>query len=95
MPSGFSPCVSAHLLTGGGVSTTLTTTQKEEPTAMTDEEVQAQITQLQQQQHAMTRALKAAVEGRWVGEADSVEGWLVSLDPGLSGNIQSNPPSYA
>jgi len=24
-----------------------------------------------------------------------VEGWLVSLDPGLSGNIQSNPPSYA
>jgi len=61
---------------------------------MTDEEVQAQITQLQQQQHAMTRALKAAVEGRWVGEADSVEGHLIALDPGLSGQIAANPPSY-
>jgi hypothetical protein len=61
---------------------------------MNDKQVQAQITQLQQQQSAMTRALKAALEARWVGEADSVEGWLVSLDPGLSGNIQSKPPSY-
>jgi hypothetical protein len=51
----------------------------------------AQITQLQQQQSLFTQALKAAVEGRWVG-ADSVEAWLYALDPNLQGTVTPDPP---
>ena len=61
---------------------------------MTDEEAQAQITQLQQQQSFLTRALAAALAGRWTGE-DSVEAWLYAIDPTLQGMLQPNPPSYA
>ena len=57
------------------------------------EDEQAQITQLQQQQMFLTRALKAACEGRWQGE-DSVEAWLLAIDPNLQGQIAPNPPAY-
>lgn len=60
---------------------------------MTDDQTQAQITQLQQQQMFQTRALKAACEGRWRGE-DSVEAYLYAIDPTLQGQLQPNPPSY-
>jgi len=51
----------------------------------------AQITQLQQQQGLFTQALKAAVEGRWVG-ADSVEAFLYALDPTMQGAVTPDPP---
>jgi len=59
---------------------------------MTPEE-QAQIAQLQQQQMFLTRAMKAALESRWVGE-DSVEAWLLAIDPSLQGQLEPNPPAY-
>jgi hypothetical protein len=59
---------------------------------MTEEE-KAQITQLQTQQMYLTRAMKAAVEGRWQGE-DSVEAWLLAISPDLAGNLVPNPPAY-
>jgi len=59
---------------------------------MTEEE-QAQITQLQQQQMFLTRAMKAALESRWTGE-DSVEAWLYAIDPTLQGELEPNPPAY-
>jgi len=60
---------------------------------ITEETTQAQITQLQQQQSFLTRAMKAACEARWTGE-DSVEAWLYAIDPTLQGQIQPNPPAY-
>lgn len=57
------------------------------------DETQDAVTQLQTQQMYMTRALKAAAEGRWQGE-DSVEAWLLAIDPSLQGQIQANPPAY-
>lgn len=50
-----------------------------------------QITQLQQQQAIFTQALKAAVEGKWIGEA-SVEALLYSLDPTILGTVNADPP---
>jgi hypothetical protein len=58
-----------------------------------DPTLSAQITQLQQQQALMTRALCAAVEGRWQG-ASSVEAFLYALDPSLQGKLTADPPSY-
>jgi hypothetical protein len=60
---------------------------------MSDDDASTQIVQLQQQQALLTRALRAAVEGRWRGE-DSVEAYLYALDPGLQGQIQPDPPRY-
>jgi hypothetical protein len=51
----------------------------------------AQISQLQQQQMLFTQALKAAVEGHWVG-AGSVEAFLYALNPNLTGTITPDPP---
>lgn len=51
----------------------------------------AQVTQLQQQQAIFTQALKAAVEGRWVG-ASSVEAFLYALDPNMQGSVTPDPP---
>jgi hypothetical protein len=59
-------------------------------TAYSDDQA-AQIVQLQQQQGLFTQALKAAVEGRWVG-AGSVEAFLYALDPNLQGNVTPDPP---
>jgi len=61
-------------------------------TAHTQEE-DAAITQLQTQTMYLTQALKAACEGRWQG-ADSVEAWLLALNPALAGQIIANPPVY-
>lgn len=58
------------------------------------EEDQALITQLQQQQMFLTRALMAACAGRWQGE-DSVEAWLYAIDPTLQGQLTVDPPTYA
>lgn len=60
----------------------------------TEDEEQAQIAQLQQQQQFLTRALMAACAGRWQGE-DSVEAWLYAIDPSLQGQLTVDPPSYA
>ena len=60
---------------------------------MSDED-QAAITQLQQQQMFLTRALAAACAGRWQGE-DSVEAWLYAIDPTLQGTLTVDPPVYA
>lgn len=57
------------------------------------EEDQALITQLQQQQMFLTRALMAACAGRWQGE-DSVEAWLYAIDPTLQGQLTVDPPAY-
>jgi hypothetical protein len=54
---------------------------------VTEDEVEAQITLLQQQQALQTNAIRAALEARWSGEADSVDGFVKALDP----NIQTNP----
>lgn len=57
------------------------------------EEDQAALTQLQTQQMYLTRAMKAACEGRWQGE-DSVEAWLYAIDPGMQGQVTPNLPAY-
>ena len=50
---------------------------------MSDEEIEAKLAQLEAQQSYQTNALRAALEGRWSAEADSVDGWLHALDPNL------------
>jgi hypothetical protein len=57
---------------------------------MTEEE-NAQITQLQTQQMLFTQALKAMLEGRWVGEA-SVEAYLYALDPSMVDTLDLDIP---
>ena len=59
-------------------------------TAYTDDQG-AQISVLQQQQALFTQALKAAVEGHWVG-AGSVEAFLYALDPAMQGTLTPDPP---
>lgn len=59
---------------------------------MSDQDQDA-ITTLQTQQMYLTRAMKAAAEGRWQGE-DSVEAWLYAIDPSLQGQVTPNPPAY-
>jgi len=51
----------------------------------------AQITTLQQQQGLFTQALKAALEGHWVGDG-SVEAFLYALDPNMQGQVTADPP---
>ena len=58
---------------------------------MTDEEIQAIIAQLQQQQSLQSAALKAALEARWTGE-DSVDAYVQALTPGIS--TQPETPLY-
>lgn len=47
------------------------------------EELEARVAQLETQQAYQTNALKAALEARWMGEADSVDGWVKALDPSI------------
>jgi len=51
------------------------------------EELEARVAQLETQQAYQTNALKAALEARWMGEADSVDGWVKALDP----NLETDP----
>jgi len=60
---------------------------------MTDEEIQAAIAQLQAQQALQSSALKAALEARWSGQADSVDGFVKALTPGIQ--TQPETPLYA
>jgi hypothetical protein len=48
---------------------------------MTDEEIDAKLDQLARQQAIQTEALRAVLEGRWAGGADTVAGHLQALDP--------------
>jgi hypothetical protein len=57
----------------------------------TDNEEDAQINQLQTQQSLFTAALKAMLEGRWVGE-NSVEAHLYALDPNMIDTIDYDIP---
>ena len=50
-----------------------------------------QINQLQTQQAIITQALRAALEGRWTGEA-SVEAYLYALDPNMQGKLTLDVP---
>jgi len=50
---------------------------------MTDEEIASTIQVLQQQQSLQSSALKAALEARWSGGADSVDGFVKALTPGI------------
>ena len=56
---------------------------------MSEDDVEAQIQLLQEQQALQTSAIRAALEARWSGEADSVDGFLKALDPGLETNPQT------
>jgi len=54
-------------------------------------EESAEITQLQNQQSLFTQALKAMLEGRWVGE-NSVEAFLYALDPNMIDTLDYDIP---
>jgi hypothetical protein len=60
---------------------------------MTEQEVNARLAQLENQQALLTQALAAALEGRWTG-AGSVEAFLFAIDPNLQGQVKTNPPTY-
>jgi hypothetical protein len=49
---------------------------------VTDEELEAAIKVLQEQQSLQSSALKAALEARWTGE-DSVDAYVKALTPGI------------
>ena len=51
------------------------------------DELEARVSQLEQQQAYQTNALRAALEARWMGGADTVDGWVKALDP----NIETEP----
>ena len=58
-----------------------------------DQDLLAQLQQLQQQQALQSNALKAALEARWTGE-DSVDAYVNAL---MGGNTTTKPrtPLYA
>ena len=56
---------------------------------MTDEEIASTIQVLQQQQSLQSSALRAALEARWSGQADSVDGFVKALTPGIETNPQT------
>jgi len=60
---------------------------------MTEDQIQQAIAQLQSQQSLQSAALKAALEARWSGGADTVDGYVKALTPG----IETTPerPLYA
>ena len=60
---------------------------------MTDQvsSLQAQITQLQQQQALTVQGLAALLQGNSVG-ADSLEAFLYAIDPSLQGTLDLDPP---
>jgi hypothetical protein len=58
---------------------------------MDEDEIRAEIELLQRQQAMQTSALRAALEGRWSGQADSVDGWVRALDPGVTETTPRTP----
>jgi hypothetical protein len=59
---------------------------------MTDDEITAALDLLSRQQALQTRALRAALEGRWTGAADSVAGYILALDP--EAQLEPQVPLY-
>jgi hypothetical protein len=59
---------------------------------MTDDEITAALDQLSRQQALQTRALRAALEGRWSDGADSVAGYILALDP--EAQLEPQVPLY-
>jgi len=51
---------------------------------VTDEEIEAAIKVLQEQQSLQSAALKAVLEARWTGGADSLDGFVQALTPGVA-----------
>jgi len=60
---------------------------------MTEDEIQQAIQVLQQQQSLQSAALKAALEARWLGGADTVDGYVKALTPGIETTPEQ--PLYA
>ena len=58
---------------------------------MTQEDLQAQIAQLQSQQAIFTRIIAQQLQGIWTG-ADSAEAWLYALDPAIQGTLSLDTP---
>lgn len=58
---------------------------------MSQEDLNAQITQLQNQQAIFTRIIAQQLQGKWSGE-DSAEAWLYALDPSLTGTLVLDTP---
>lgn len=59
--------------------------------------VEQRVGQLQEQQGCLTRALACMGDGRWTcaqAGADSVEGWLLALNPTWEGALASKAPLY-
>lgn len=54
-------------------------------------ELQAVITQLQQQQSILTNIIAAQLEGNWTGEG-SAEAWLYALNPQFQGQLTLDIP---
>lgn len=59
---------------------------------MTDEELQAILDTLSAQQAEQTEALRCALEGKWSGAADTVEGHVLALNPSLQ--LDPKTPLY-
>ena len=60
-------------------------------------DIQWRLATLDQQQAAITRALACMEDGRWMAAesgADSVEGWLLALNPTWTGNLSPQSPLY-
>jgi hypothetical protein len=60
--------------------------------------VAQELLQLQEQQSAITQCLAAMNDGRWVAAysgPDSVEGWLLALNPTWEGELRPAAPFYA
>jgi uncharacterized protein HemX len=56
------------------------------------EQFSPEINQLQQQQALFTQALRAMLEGKWDGGADTVEAFLYALDPNMQGQVALDVP---
>jgi N-acetyl-anhydromuramyl-L-alanine amidase AmpD len=64
---------------------------------MTARSIKQRLAVLSEQQGAITRALAAMNDGRWSAAssgADSVEGWLLALNPTWSGELEPWVPLY-
>ena len=56
---------------------------------MSDDEIEAKLNQLSAQQSIQTNAILAALEARWSGGADTVDGHLHALNPDIETNPQT------
>lgn len=61
---------------------------------MPTEEQVRRLAQLQDQQAAITQALEALLEGRFTGDADALDSWLVALNPTWAGQLSPRTPLY-